>query len=370
MEVEYALEVVDYLRQAVSEGIVIVDAEGHVRLANQAAESILGYGPGQLTSVQLPDVWSAGLSRTSRARPVEIELRARDGAAVPVSVVSAPLSGDEGGERLVSLVDRGELERLNERMSHVQRLAGVGTLAASMSHELTNPLSVITAACTNLKEELADGSLTPDQLGRYAEMIEQSAFRCARIIEVLRRYTQNDGRGLNMAITSPADIIQDALTMVEQQFRKRANIVVETDITPGLQSIVCDHNAITQVLINLLLNARDAMHPGGGTISVRFWPLGTLVSIHPASAGENGSGQGREDREYFAFSVSDAGTGIDPATQEHLFDPFYTTRAGGNGTGLGLFIARGIVTQHGGRIWAENNPGGGATFTVVLPKRQ
>jgi signal transduction histidine kinase len=121
---------------------------------------------------------------------------------------------------------------------------------------------------------------------------------------------------------------------------------------------------MTQVLINLLINARDAMSPKGGTVEIRSWQqldgeLGTAVS-------HNGSGL---SQKMYAFSVSDTGSGIDPDLLESIFDPFFTTKRSGKGTGLGLFIAKRIVQQHNGRIWAENNELGGATFTVVLPRK-
>jgi signal transduction histidine kinase len=100
---------------------------------------------------------------------------------------------------------------------------------------------------------------------------------------------------------------------------------------------------------------------------VRFWPLGTLIR---ASHRANGSFHAPEAREYFAFSVSDRGPGIDPGATASVFDPFYMAGPDGKRADVGLSIARDLVERHGGRIWAENNPGGGATFTVVLPKRQ
>lgn len=365
MVTEHGVQLVDYLRRNVAEGMLVLDRGGQITAANRAAETILGYGPGQLTSLFFSDLWwSRPLQLLPRSHRVDAEFVRQDGEPVPVSVAISPLEGSQDGEQLVSLVGRGEVDELNETLLHVQRLAGVGTLTASVAHELTNPISIITAACTNLKEEIEAGDLTREQLDRYIELIEQSAFRSARIVDVLRRYSHNEGDGLNLAITSPADLIQDALTMVEQQFRKRAKVTVETEVLPGVQTIVCDHNRIVQVLVNLLLNARDAMQPDGGTIRVRFWSLGPLMTLR--SDDGNGSGS----RDYFAFSVSDTGTGIDPAIADRLTEPFFTTKPRGKGTGLGLFIAKGIVDQHQGRLTVENNPGPGATFTVVLPKRQ
>lgn len=375
VETEYTLPFQDVLRERELQGVLVVDKNGKILSANRAAESLLGYGAGQLTNMHLAEFWAGGLpaARASsertlgertlgeRARPEPARahdgaLTQRNGQSLAVELAVSPLSATADGEQLVSFVGRDELERLNESLVHAQRLAGIGTLTASVAHELTNPISVITATCMNLRDELDGEALGREELAHYVELIEQSAFRCARIVEVLRNYAHSVGRdtaeGAAIAITSPAAVVQDALMMVEQQFRKQAHVTVELDLEPGLQTIFCDHHRIAQVLINLLTNARDAMQPDGGAVHVRFWT--------PQLAG---------DGDWFAFAVSDTGTGIDPDILPRIFEPFFTTKPNGQGTGLGLYIAEGIVRQHGGRITAENDTGGGATVTVVLPRK-
>jgi len=357
-------------------GVLVLDKKGKVLLANRAAESLLGYGAGQLTNMQFTDFWAGSypLRRLlpERSRPQEGELTRRNGETLAVSVTVAPAAD---GERLVSFVSRADDERLNEALLHAQRLAGIGTLTASVAHELTNPLSVITATCANALDELNDDTITREDLARYIELIEQSAFRCARIVEMLRNYAPGPGREdarTAIAITSPEAVVQDALMMVEQQFRKQARVTVESDLSGAPRTIFCDHHRLTQVLINLLINARDAMQPDGGPIQIRFWLPDPAAE--PALAerirqmARGGNGQGPAD--LFAFSVSDSGTGIAPAVMDRLFEPFFTTKPNGQGTGLGLYIAEGIIREHGGCLWADNNPGGGATFTALLPRRQ
>jgi len=156
--------------------------------------------------------------------------------------------------------------------------------------------------------------------------------------------------------------------MVEQQFRKQARVTVTTEIQPELTTLFCDHHRIAQVLINLLLNARDAMQPVGGHIHARFWI--PKLDREPALAGHVRAEMSRATSDLFAFSVADTGPGVDPWDMRRLFEPFFTTKSQGQGAGLGLFIAKGIVAQHGGCIFADNNADGGATFTVVLPRKQ
>jgi signal transduction histidine kinase len=123
---------------------------------------------------------------------------------------------------------------------------------------------------------------------------------------------------------------------------------------------------MTQVLINLLTNARDAMKATGGTIFVKTWAISS-GSMLPGSNLEDYPGE-LATSDYYAVSVSDSGVGIDPETIGQIFEPFFTTKPSGSGTGLGLFISKRIVEQHNGRLWVENNPLGGATFVVLLPR--
>lgn len=262
---------------------------------------------------------------------------------------------------MVSMMSLADTKRINESLFHTQRLAGIGTLTASVAHELTNPLSIITATCSNLIHEIKSGEPDTAALLHYIQMIEQSAWRSAHMVEVLRQYTHDNG--LETAVTSLNMIIQDALSLVKPQFIKEYKTRITLDLAPDLRSIVCDHNRLVQVVINLLLNARDAMQPGGGNILVCAWSV-------PAGAylpGETETAVPLPER--LAFSVSDQGTGIPLQLLTQIFEPFFTTKPSGTGMGLGLFIAREIVAEHNGRIWAENNPDRGATLTVVLPQR-
>jgi two-component system, NtrC family, sensor kinase len=236
-------------------------------------------------------------------------------------------------------------QHLSDSLTHLQRMAGLGTLAAGVAHELTNPVSIITAAVNNLLSQVADDDLTTDQLLHYIEMVDHSAWRCARLIQTLRTYTHPEPS--QKAATDLNQLVQDALNLVNHQFRRQFHIAVEADLDPELPPLFCNANEIIQVLINLLLNARDALPPTGGTIQIesRYLPAETAVSL----------------------VVRDSGLGIPAEVIDRIFEPFFTTKPPGEGSGLGLAIAAAIVEQHHGRLEAANNPSGGATFTLVLP---
>lgn len=238
-----------------------------------------------------------------------------------------------------------EIEEFDDALFSTQRLAGIGTLAASLAHELTNPLSVITATCHNINSQVALSEISSQDLRQQVELIEQSAWRCVHLVQTLRHYSHLDGP--DPVECDLNQIIEDSLTLVSYQFEREHSIQIKTELSTNLPPIRCDRNQITQVMINLLTNARDSLPPKGGKIWIKSWE----------SSDSFGS----------AFSVSDNGSGIDPAFKDLIFDPFFTTKSPNKGSGLGLAIARQIVEQHRGRITSENNPKKGATFKVFLP---
>lgn len=357
-----------HLLQNMSSGMVVIDLNGLVTSANQTAASLLGLDIDSMIGMPYQTFWPENMLPLDL--PIETEiyretlLRHSNGRSIPVALTITPIASETEGHKLISITDLGAVERFNDSLTHTQRLAGMGTLTASIAHELNNPISIITSACANLQYDIDDNALSLERLHHYVEMVEQSAWRCVRIVEVLRNYSL-DG-ALQIAVTNWNKIVEDSLTLVKQQFEGQFNIDIKTDLTDDLKTVVCDHNRMTQVLINLLTNARDAMKPDGGTIYVKTWriPSGSMI---PGSNLETYPGE-LATSDYYAVSVSDSGSGIKPEMIGKIFEPFFTTKLNGAGTGLGLFISKRIVEQHNGRLWVENNPQGGATFVALLPR--
>ena len=354
-------EFLDHLLQTVSAGILVLNDDGIVTSANSAAGRILGWEAEQLIGRTWAELGEKEEYLTA-CPPHRTTLRQPDGRSVTVNLTVTPVSDHITSSTMVSFTHWQEMEQLNEALLHTQRLAGIGILTASVAHELNTPLSIIAATCSNLLHEVEENNLSMEQLIHYVEMIEQSAWRSARIVEVLRNYSYADE--MQTAVTDLNMIIEDAVVLVQHQFRGEFNIQIVKQLDENLKTIVLDHNRLTQVLLNLLINARDAMMPSGGTVEIRSWQV---TSTPETAVSANGNGNYQE--ELYAFSVSDTGCGIDPQMLENIFEPFFTTKSPGKGTGLGLFIAKRIVQQHNGRIWAENNELGGATLTVVLPRK-
>ena len=354
----------------IAEGILVLDENKFITYANEAAETMLGYGTSYTGGSHLIGVPYQRLSAAplaplngAPAKIVEGALRHKNGRWLTVNLTQSHIAPNLP-HILVSFTNSAEQLQQEQSLTHTQRLAGLGTLTASIAHELTNPISIITTTCHAILQDMQDKSLNNDQLAQYTQMIERSAWRCIRLTDTLRGYTRQ-GK-LQLAITDFAALVEDALLLVQQQFLKEFNVSIHTDLDAEHQTIVCDPNRLTQVLVNLLTNARDAMQPAGGEITIRSWfiaPGERDVQLPTVRLPEAITAVGA-----FAFAIEDSGPGIAPDVIEHIFSPFFTTKRSGAGTGLGLYIAREIVEQHNGRLLAENTLHAGARFIVLLPQ--
>jgi signal transduction histidine kinase len=251
-------------------------------------------------------------------------------------------------------------------LENMQRLAGIGTLTAGVSQELANLLSIITTASISLRHELQllDSS-SDDTVQHLLNLIERNSFRCAQIVSMLQKY--GSLQAPQMAVTDLDIILRDVLMLVERQFRDESNVRISVNAPGEAPSIVCDHDRIVQLLVNVLMNARDAMKETGGLIEVEVQTLDELDSaVMPEGDDRWLSGRG-----FVAITVSDEGPGISRAMQQQVFYPFCSAGPGSSGIGLGLSIARQIVDRHHGLIWFSNNngPARGASVSILLPLR-
>lgn len=238
-----------------------------------------------------------------------------------------------------------ERKQIESRMLSSQKLADLGTLAAGVAHEINSPLQVITGVSQSLLDRLQQGQLESGYLQRKLESIERNGWRCAEIVRSLRTYahvssSQAEPHNLNV-------LVKDTLLLIEHQLKSWSDIVIVTDLAPDLPFLLCDRNQITQILINLLTNARDAITE-----------LGEIV-IRTGY---------KPETDQLVLQVSDTGCGIPPAIVSKIFDPFFTTKAIGQGTGLGLSIVAGIMHTYGGEIKVDSVPNYGTTITLYFPK--
>jgi signal transduction histidine kinase len=237
-----------------------------------------------------------------------------------------------------------ELRATTQQLWQAARLAGVGELAASIAHELNNPLGTVALRVEGLL------SKTPpdDSRRRSLEVVEQEVERMAGLVSNLLQFSRA-GRDQVSTVNVPEEILK-TVELVGHHLRKR-QVRVQPEFTPDVPHIHADRQQLRQVFLNLFTNAADAM-PTGGLLTPRVRP-GKLESDSPA----------------VVIEIADTGTGIPEELIGRVFEPFFTTKDEGAGTGLGLAICRRIVQQHRGTLEIESRPGGGTTVRITLPTR-
>ncbi|HVZ63236.1 MAG TPA: response regulator [Lacunisphaera sp.] len=344
-----------------TDGVVITDLDQVVTFWNHGAERIFGYGAAEIVgrsielALRLPAVGeSAGLWRsvaiTGQWRG-ELAITHRNGQPLAVVASITQIHDDAGrpAARLCIISDVTEQKKLQDQFMRAQRLENIGMLAAGIAHDLNNVLAPVLMASTMLRKSVPDGEL------RLVETIEKSAERGAGLVRQILGFAH--GVGGEPRVIQVRHIINDIVTMAEATFPK--SVRLEADLDRELWPITANPTQIHQVFLNLCVNARDAM-PAGGTLSLR---ASNLLLDDDAAARLPGTRAGA----WIQVEVADTGTGISPEIVEHIWEPFFTTKGTGKGTGLGLATVRGIVATHQGAITLESKPGHGTVFRVLLP---
>jgi signal transduction histidine kinase len=262
-----------------------------------------------------------------------------------ISKIPMRLEGDQISHVITIGEDVTERQAIQARIAQSEKLAAVGQLAAGVMHEINNPLATISACVAAIQGRLPDGGgKGPEPVGEYLEIIDKEVDRCTRIVDGLLDFSRPQGK--SKGPVSLNQLVTDTLFLVKHHHRfKKLQVVVDLD--PGEPRATGNSEQLIQVLMALMLNAVDAMEEGG-TLTLR-----------------TAAGRGRTDE--VAVEVEDDGMGIPRADQRKIFEPFYTTKPPGRGTGLGLSVCYGIVEDHRGRIEVDSAPGRGSIFRVHLP---
>jgi two-component system, cell cycle sensor histidine kinase and response regulator CckA len=343
------------LRMAIdglNQGLLITDAAGTIVYANSSVAVILAQPPEALVGSPAAR-WL--LPPEPHTRRYELDLRTSDDRQLVVEVEVGPLrsiGGDEIGS-IITMTDLTERRRLEEQLRHAQRLESLGRLAGGVAHDFNNLLTAITA-----NAQLAASDLTADHpaTGSVRE-VQRAAERAGKLTRQLLAFGRRQ-----LLKPTPVDlniVIDELGTMLVRLLGSEVRIV--TDLTRPLSPIYADAGQVEQVIVNLAVNARDAM-PDGGTMRIET----TAIDLGPDDAPRH-PGVVVAAGRYVRMTVSDTGVGFDAPTRQRLFEPFFTTKGLGRGTGLGLATVYGIVKQSGGYVWAYGEPGAGATFTIYWP---
>ncbi|HTK69095.1 MAG TPA: PAS domain S-box protein [Candidatus Eisenbacteria bacterium] len=290
--------------------------------------------------------WKEGICR------VERELRRKDGTMVWCHLTLAPVSDGSGTPEYFTAVveDITERKRLEEQFLQAQKMRAIGQLAGGVAHDFNNLLTTILGYCELIQRKLPSN----DALRGYVDEIAMAGQRAAALTSQLLAFGRRQ-------ILRPLPVDLNAVIEDMDKLLRRlvGDVQLETRLDPKLATVRADQGQMEQVLMNLVLNARDAM-PSGGRVTVETrnqW-------IEAGSAPEQ---TGLAPGAYAVVAVSDTGVGMDAAVRAQLFEPFFTTKEKGKGTGLGLSTAYGIVKQSGGGITVQSEPGRGSRFEVYLP---
>ncbi|HET8550096.1 MAG TPA: ATP-binding protein, partial [Bryobacteraceae bacterium] len=284
---------------------------------------------------------------------VELQRARKDGITVDVAVSTAPIRDWAGAVAgiMAAYVDLTERKRMEQRLADAQKMEAVGRLAGGIAHDFNNLLTII----TGYTQMLLDSSAPDDLAHEPTNEILLAAQRAAKLTNQLLTFSRRQ-----VLQTQPVALDEQVVSM-ENLLRRTIgeHIHLRTHIAPGIPLVNANPGQIEQVIMNLAINARDAM-PGGGTLTIEVGTAGS-EDIQAWEAGVVQPGL------YAMLAVHDSGHGIDRETLTRIFEPFFTTKEPGKGTGLGLATVYGIVKQHRGYIGVESEAGRDTVFRVYLP---
>src|SRR5712664_3460810 len=346
-------------------GVVIGNLEGAIIEANDAFLDMVGYSRDDLVAGRLrrtaltPAEWRAATERaiaelrtTGRSDTYEKEYVRKDGSRVPVLVGGAAL--EDTRTQWVSFVldlterKRAEeaLQRAHAELAHVTRVTTLGELAASIAHEVNQPLAAIVADANACLNWLAGTNPPLDMVHGALAAIVRDGHRAADVIQRIRQLAAKTASP--KAAVDVNDVVREVIPLVRVALL-RHEVSLAVELASELPRVLGDRVQLQQVILNLVMNGTEAM------AGVEDRPRELTIRSQP------------HDGEHVTLAVHDTGVGIDPNHLDRLFNAFFTTKPGG--MGMGLSISRSIVEAHGGRLWATRNAGPGATFQFVLPAR-
>ena len=347
------------LFEAAPLAVCAVDAQGVVRQWNPAAQRMFGWTAAQAVGQRLPMFPGSGelpvLNGDTRAVKTDVPGVATrsDGSTFEVSMSWGPVDDDPANGYVVTFADMTDRKRLEAQLMQAQKMEAVGRLAGGVAHDFNNMLTAIKSYSQLLLQDVA----ADDARHKDIQEIDLAADRAARLTRQLLAFSRQ--QMLQPRVLDVNQTVSELEKMLQRLLLK--DITLSTRLAPELHAVRADAGQLEQVIVNLVVNARDAM-PDGGRLTVRT----QNVTIDAASAREGWSFEVRPGA-YVLISVTDTGLGMDEATKSRIFEPFFTTKDRHKGTGLGLSTVYGIVKQSGGYIRVISAPGEGSTFEVFLP---
>jgi two-component system, NtrC family, sensor kinase len=353
-ELELLKEFNESIVESINVGLLAVDLEGRITRCNSALEEMLGILRNEAIGCHVEDLFAEDFSETlsqvlganewklTELRHIyKLHTATRGGRPLVLNIAIAPLQADSQGRTgaLVVLEDVTTRMRLEEQLQQREKLSSIGLLAAGVAHEVNTPLTGVSSYTQMLLGMLPEA----DPKHALLQKVRRQADRASDIVNNLLNFSRTGG-ATEFTELSINRVLDDTLQLLEPQLR-RSQIMIEREYEAELPDIYGNAVKLQQVFTNLILNARDAI-PEGGRIRL------TTTSTDEGS---------------LVIEVSDTGIGIAPENVAKIYDPFFTTKGVGRGTGLGLAVSYGIVQEHSGHISVESTPGKGTTFRITLP---
>jgi two-component system cell cycle sensor histidine kinase/response regulator CckA len=362
--------------KSIGDAVMTTDEHGIITFMNQTAEALTGWKLEEAKGSNSKDIFTCRHENQHKAleNPIKTVLEKRSAIelsnssyfiskkkrAIPIHYNASPILDDHGILKGVVLVFRDVTERkeLEEQLRQSQKLEAIGTLAGGVAHDFNNIMTSI-----QLGIDLSLMDMDPDnpafsEIKKNMQDIHHSAAQAADLARQLLMFSRK--HPMNPKLISINTLIQQSISMFNRLIGE--DIKIDTVLEPNLWNALADQGTIEQVILNLVVNARDAM-PSGGVLTittenshVNEEASKTIINAQPG--------------KYVCFSVEDTGSGMDEETIDHIFEPFFSTKGPDKGTGLGLSVVYGIVKQHQGWIHVESALGEGTKFEVYLPAVQ
>jgi len=352
--------------EQVTEGIMIADTNCIIQYANPAYERLTGYGRSELIG-RPAGILKSDVHDRSFCKEIEetltkgdvwsgrIPALRKDGTPYEVEVLTSPVRDSSGAIiNFISIRRDVTLEaRLERELRQAQKMESIGTLAGGIAHDFNNILAAISGFA-----ELAMKKVKGNEAAqRHLEQVLKASSRAADLVRQILAFSRQTEQERKPVQMTP--IVKEVLKLLRSSLPSTIEIKQDIEIGPDGGMVLADLTQLHQVLLNLCTNAAHAMRAKGGTLSLKL----SAVANAPKVSGY----RQRKADHYVCLTVTDTGHGMNTAVMDRIFDPYFTTKGPGEGTGLGLSVVQGIVKSHGGVMTVSSEPGQGATFSVFLP---
>ncbi|RPI07138.1 MAG: PAS domain S-box protein [Ignavibacteriae bacterium] len=357
---EETVNLLNHTVKSIGECVSVTDMENIVLYVNQAFLDTYGYTREEVIGKNITDIASA--KDVDKQEVLQATLKGgwhgerinqkKDGTEFPIQLSTSTVYDERG--KPIALVgvaaDITEQKKLQQELLQSQKMQSIGTLAGGIAHDFNNILGIILAYASLLQRHGQDGPKHAESVAAINQAVHRGAALVRQILTFARK-TDMEFEAVNIN-----DLIHELVSMLQQTFPKV--ITLKEIVAKNIPYIVADRSQIHQALLNLCVNARDAM-PNGGSLTLKT-ELASIEQIQEQFPTA-------DHKRYACISVIDSGQGMDGATRLRMFDPFFTTKEKGKGTGLGLSVTYGVMQTHNGFIQTESVLGRGSTFRIYLP---